>query len=65
MDGISIRESRTNGDTFILGNTWISTWSGTIIRFPTATGWGAFKTIVGPDKQDWGNTDYYAYLWGQ
>ena len=30
-----------------------------------ATGWGAFKTIVGPDKQDWGNTDYYAYLWGQ
>jgi hypothetical protein len=66
FDGWDIyREYRTNGDRFILGNSGYLKGAATSIRFPTATGWGAFKTIVGPDKQDWGNTDYYAYLWGQ
>lgn len=66
FDGWDIyREYRTNGDRYILGNSGYLKGAATSIRFPTATGWGAFKTIVGPDKQDWGNTDYYAYLWGQ
>jgi hypothetical protein len=66
FDGWDIyRESRTNGDTFILGNNGYLRGAAPSVRFPSATGWGAFKTIVGPDKQDWGNTDYYAYLWGQ
>ena len=66
FDGWDIyREYRTNGDRYILGNSGYLKGASTSIRFPTATGWGAFKTITGPDKQDWGNTDYYAYLWGQ
>ena len=66
FDGWDIyREYRTNGDRFILGNSGYLKGAATSIRFPSATGWGAFKTITGPDKQDWGNTDYYAYLWGQ
>ena len=65
MVGISIVSLRTNGDTFILGNNGYLRGAAPSVRFPSATGWGAFKTIVGPDKQDWGNTDYYAYLWGQ
>ena len=66
FDGWDIyREYRTNGDRYILGNSGYLKGAATSIRFPTATGWGAFKTITGPDKQDWGNTDYYAYLWGQ
>jgi len=67
FDGWDIyREYRTNGDRYILGNSgYLKGQASGSIRFPNATGWGAFKTIVGPDKQDWGNTDYYAYLWGQ
>jgi hypothetical protein len=66
FDGWDIyREYRTNGDRFILGNSGYLKGAATSIRFPSATGWGAFKTITGPDRQDWGNTDYYAYLWGQ
>ncbi len=66
FDGWDIyREYRTNGDRFILGNNGYLKGAAPSIRFPQGTGWGAFKTIVGPDKQDWGNTDYYAYLWGQ
>ena len=33
--------------------------------YPDATGWGAFKQITGPDQQEWANSDFYAYLWGQ
>jgi len=66
FDGWDIyREYRTNGDRFILGNSGYLKGTASSIRFPQGTGWGAFKTIVGPDKQDWGNSDYYAYLWGQ
>lgn len=66
FDGWDIyREYRTNGDRYILGNSGYLKGAATSIRFPSATGWGAFKTITGPDKQDWGNSDYYAYLWGQ
>lgn len=66
FDGWDIyREYRTNGDRFILGNSGYLKGAAPSIRFPNGTGWGAFRTIAGPDKQDWGNTDYYAYLWGQ
>ena len=67
FDGWDIyREYRTNADRYTLGNTGFlkGAGSGSIV-FPDATGWGAFKEIVGPDKQRWANTDYYAYLWGQ
>jgi hypothetical protein len=38
----------------------------TSIRYPTADGFGAFKRItVGNNRQDFANTDYYAYLLGQ
>ena len=66
FDGWDIyREYRTNGDRFILGNSGYLKGAAPSIRFPNGTGWGAFRTISGPDKQDWGNSDYYAYLWGQ
>jgi len=66
FDGWDIyREYRTNGDRYILGNNGFLKGAAPSIRFPQADGWGAFKTISGPDKQDWGNSDYYAYLWGQ
>jgi len=66
FDGWDIyREHRTNGDRYILGNNGYLRGAAPSIRFPEADGWGAFKTIVGPDRQDWGNSDYYAYLWGQ
>ena len=67
FDGWDIyREYRTNGDTFTLGNTgFLKGNSSTSITYPGSTGWGYFKPIVGPDQQQWANTDYYAYLWGQ
>jgi len=66
FDGWDIyREYRTNGDRYILGNNGFLKGAAPSIRFPQADGWGAFRTITGPDKQDWGNSDYYAYLWGQ
>jgi hypothetical protein len=66
FDGWDIySEYRTNGDRYILGNSGYLKGAAPSIRFPTADGWGAFKTITGPDRQDWGNSDYYAYLWGQ
>ena len=66
FDGWDIyREHRTNGDRYTLGNSGFLKGAATSITFPNATGWGAFKEIVGPDKQRWANTDYYAYLWGQ
>ena len=67
FDGWDIyRESRTNTDTFKLGRRGFLNGSCSDIKYPTATGWGAFKQIkVGNNSVDWGNSDYYAYLLGQ
>jgi hypothetical protein len=67
FDGWDIyRESRTNLDRFVLGRSGYLKGSCPSVKYPTATGWGAFKQItVGDNTQDWGNTDYYAYLLGQ
>ena len=67
FDGWDIyREYRTNGDTFSLGNTgFLAGNSSTSITYPDSTGWGYFKPITGPNQEQWANTDYYAYLWGQ
>ena len=66
FDGWDIyRESRTNGDDFILGSTGYLKGACPTSRYPTATGWGAFKNIsIGGDDSDWANTDYYAYQLG-
>jgi hypothetical protein len=67
FDGWDIyRESRTNTDRFVLGRNGYLKGSCPSIKYPTASGWGAFKQItVGDNTQDWANTDYYAYLLGQ
>ena len=67
FDGWDIyRESRTNTDTFKVGNRGYLNGACSDIKYPTATGWGSFKQItVGNNSVDWGNTDYYAYLLGQ
>ena len=67
FDGWDIyRESRTNTDRFRLGGQGYLKGACTSIRYPTATGWGAFKRItVGNNREDFANTDYYAYLLGQ
>ena len=66
FDGWDIyREFRTNGDNFQLGQSGYKFGSEASITYPTATGWGAFKQITGPNQERWANTDYYAYLWGQ
>ena len=67
FDGWDIyRESRTNGDRFVLGRAGYLKGSCPNSKYGTATGWGAFKQItVGDNSQDWANTDYYAYLLGQ
>ena len=67
FDGWDIyRESRTNTDRFRLGGQGYLRGACTSIRYPTATGWGAFKRItVGNNREDFANTDYYAYLLGQ
>ena len=67
FDGWDIyREYRTNGDRFVLGRNGYLKGSCPSFKYPTATGWGAFKQItVGDNNQDWANTDYYAYLLGQ
>jgi len=67
FDGWDIyRESRTNLDRFKLGRQGYLHGACPSIKYPTATGWGAFKQItVGNNTQDWANTDYYAYLLGQ
>ncbi len=66
FDGWDIyREYRTNGDRFRLGQTFYKNGACPNIKYPTATGWGAFKQIsVGDNTIDWANTDYYAYLLG-
>ena len=67
FDGWDIyRESRTNTDRFALGRSGFLKGSCPSVKYPTATGWGAFKQItVGDNTQDWGNSDYYAYMLGQ
>ena len=67
FDGWDIyREHRTNADRFVLGKIGYRNGACPSFKYPTATGWGAFKQItVGDNGQDWANTDYYAYLLGQ
>ena len=66
FDGWDIyREYRTNADTFALGQTGFKNGAAASVTYPTATGWGAFKAISGPNQESWANTDYYAYKWGQ
>ena len=66
FDGWDIyRESRTNTDRFRLGQTGYRNGACASFKYPSATGWGAFKQIsVGNNSTDWANTDYYAYLLG-
>jgi hypothetical protein len=66
FDGWDIyREYRTNSDSFALGQTGFKYGAAPSVTYPTATGWGAFKAISGPNQENWANTDYYAYKWGQ
>jgi hypothetical protein len=69
FDGWDIyREYRTNQDRFVLGKSgFLAGASSTCsTKYPTASGWGAFKEItVGDNSTDYANTDYYAYLLGQ
>jgi len=66
FDGWDIyREYRTNADRYTLGNTGFLKGAAASPSYPDGTGWGAFKPIPGPNKENWANTDYYAYLWGQ
>jgi hypothetical protein len=67
FDGWDIyRESRSNTDTFKLGRRGYLNGACSDLRYPTATGWGAFKQItVGNNSVDYANSDYYAYLLGQ
>ena len=66
FDGWDIyREFRTNQDRFRLGSTGYLAGACPTLKYPTATGWGAFKQIaVEKNTQDFANTDYYAYLLG-
>jgi hypothetical protein len=66
FDGWDIyTESRRNTDRFTLGaNGWLK-GARQSASYPTATGTGLFKLITGPNQEVWGNTDYFAYLWGQ
>ena len=67
FDGWDIyREYRTNTDRFAVGRQGYLKGACPSIKYPTATGWGAFKQItVGDATQTFANTDYYAYLLGQ
>ena len=66
FDGWDIyREYRTNADRFVLGRSGYLKGACPSIKYPTATGWGAFKQItVGDNTIEYGNSDYYAYLLG-
>lgn len=66
FDGWDIyRETRTNGDSFILGGSGYQKGACPSIRYPESTGQGMFKQIsVGDTFTDYANTDYYAYLYG-
>jgi hypothetical protein len=67
FDGWDIyREHRTNTDNFQLGSSGYLAGAYPSSRYPNATGDGLFKRIVVQNNtQDFGNTDYYAYLLGQ
>jgi hypothetical protein len=66
FDGWDVyREFRSNNDSFTLGNTGYLINAQYSPSYPDATGWGAFKQITGIDQQEWANSDFYAYLWGQ
>jgi hypothetical protein len=66
FDGWDIyREYRTNGDTFALGQVGFKFGAAPSVTYPTASGWGAFKQISGPNQETWANTDYYAYKMAQ
>jgi hypothetical protein len=67
FDGWDIyREYRTNTDRFAVGRQGYLKGACPSIKYPTATGWGAFKQItIGDATQTYANTDYYAYLLGQ
>ncbi len=69
FDGWDIyREYRTNSDRFVIGKAgYLKGASASCsTKYPSASGWGAFKQIsVGDNTQDYANTDYYAYLLGQ
>jgi hypothetical protein len=66
FDGWDIyREYRTNSDTFALGQVGFKYGAAPSVTYPTASGWGAFKQISGPNQETWANTDYYAYKMGQ
>ena len=66
FDGWDIyREFRTNEDRFQLGASGFMAGFAADARYPTATGDGIFKRItVQNNRQDFANTDYYAYLLG-
>ncbi len=66
FDGWDIyRQWRTNTDEYQIGKPSYLAGSCPTIRFPQATGWGAFKTINNDGNiVDYANTDYYAYLIG-
>ena len=66
FDGWDIyREYRTNGDRYVLGRSGYLKGACPTLKYPTATGWGAFKQItVGDGTTEYANTDYYAYLLG-
>jgi hypothetical protein len=66
FDGWDIyREYRTNSDRYVLGRNGFLNGACATDRYPTATGWGAFKQIsIGDGTRSWANTDYYAYLLG-
>jgi len=66
FDGWDIyREHRTNTDNFQLGSSGYLAGAYPSSRYPNATGDGLFKRIVVQNNtQDFGNTDYYAYLLG-
>jgi hypothetical protein len=66
FDGWDIyREYRTNGDKYVLGRIGYLNGACATDRYPTASGWGAFKQIsIGDGTRTYANTDYYAYLLG-
>ena len=66
FDGWDIyTQSRRNTDRFTLGGTGWLKGARVSATYPNATGNGLFKQIAGPNQETYGNTDYYAYLWGQ
>jgi len=66
FDGWDIyRESRTNTDFYILGASGYLKGACPTSRYPTATGWGAFRDYAyGDSVSNWGNSDFYAYQLG-